>query len=349
MIPPFAAALTGDDEIGAWFTPQAELKAMLAFESALAGAQAACGLIPVEAKQAIETAIATFTPDIPALAAGLRQDGVLGPSLVAALRRAVAEPFAKYLHFGATSQDLADTALTLRLKSVLALFDDRLAGLITVLEELRAAQGTVRLMAHTRMQQALPFTVADKLATWLQPLPRHRARLAALAPRLLVVQLGGPVGTRAELRQLGDAVAAGLAHRLGLHDAACWHTSRDPIVELGNIAAMIGGAVGKIGADAALLAQTEVAALRIEGGGKSSAMAHKANPVTAELLVTLARYTSGLAGTLSGALVHENERSGTAWTLEWLILPPLLCAVGAALTQATSLSRRLRFIQATGP
>lgn len=349
MIQPFAAALAADDEIGVWFTPEAELTAMLAFEAALAGAQAACGLIPAEAEVAIATAIAAFTPDIPALAAGLRQDGVLGPSLIAALRRGVAEPCAKYLHFGATSQDIADTALTLRLKPVLALLDDRLAGLIIALEEVRAAQGAVRLMAQTRMQQALPFTVADKLATWLQPLPRHRARLAALAPRLLVVQLGGPVGTRAELRGQGDAVAAGLAQRLGLHDAACWHTSRDHIVELGSIAALIGGALGKIGADAALLAQTEVAALRIEGGGKSSAMAHKANPVTAELLVTLARYTSGLAGTLTSALVHENERSGAAWALEWLTLPPLLCAAGTALAQATSLARRLRFIQATGP
>jgi 3-carboxy-cis,cis-muconate cycloisomerase len=348
MTQPFAAALADDDEIGAWFTPHAELGAMLAFEAALAAAQAACGLIPARAAAAIETAVAGFVPDMDALAVGLRQDGVLGPSLVAALRQHVPEPHTKFLHFGATSQDITDTALTLRLKPVLALLDDRVAALIAALKDMRAAQGSVRLMAQTRMQQALPFTVADKLATWLQPLPRHRARLAALAPRLLVVQLGGPVGTRAELHGQGNAVATGLAQRLGLQEAPCWHNARDNIVELGNIAAMICGATGKIGADAGLLAQTALGALHIEAGGRSSAMTHKANPVTAELLVTLARYAGGLAGTLTTALVHENERSGAAWTLEWLTLPPLLCVAGAALAQATGLVRRLHFVRTAG-
>ena len=344
MTPTFAAAIAADAEIGAWFTPAAEVSAMLAFEAALAGAQSSCGLIPPAAAEAIEVACSGFQADMEALKAGLRQDGVLGPCFVATLRATVAAPYGQYLHFGATSQDITDTALTLRLKPVLDLLDGRLAALSEALAALRAAQGNVRLMAHTRMQRALPFTVADKVTSWLQPLLRHRGRLAALAPRLLAVQLGGPIGTRAELQGKGDTVAAGLAQRLGLQDAPCWHTARDSIVELGNLAAMICGAAGKIGADAALLSQTEIAALRIDGGGRSSAMAHKANPVTAEILVTLARYASSLAGGLATAMVHENERSGAAWTLEWLILPPLLVATGASLNNALSLANRMQFM-----
>jgi 3-carboxy-cis,cis-muconate cycloisomerase len=343
MTQPFAAALAADDDIAAWFTPAAEAKAMLAFEAALAGAQADCGLIPAAAAAAIAAACAAFEPDAAAMTKGLQRDGVLGPAFVDALRETIAATDRQYLHFGATSQDLSDTALTLRLLPVMALLDRRLAALMAALESLRDAQGSVRLMAHTRMQQALPFTASDKIAAWLQPLARHRLRLASLCPRLLVVQLGGPVGTRAELHGKGDAVAAGLAQRLGLQDAACWHTARDNIVELGNLSALICGSLGKIGADAGLLAQTEVAALSITGGGKSSAMPHKANPVSAEFLVALARYASGLSGTLATALVHENERSGAAWTLEWLTLPPLLGTAGAALNQAIRLVSQMRF------
>jgi 3-carboxy-cis,cis-muconate cycloisomerase len=345
---PFAAALAADAEIDACFTPQAELAAMLEFESALAAAQAESGLIPGVAAQAIATACRDFQPDMAALAAGLRQDGVLGPAFVAMLRKNIPESFAKFLHFGATSQDLTDTALTLRLKTILAILQSRLASLITALERLRAAQGAVTIMAHTRMQQALPFTADDKISTWLQPLRRHQARLAALGPRLLVVQLGGPVGTRGEMQGKGDEIATSLAALLGLNDAPCWHTARDNIVELGQIAALICGATGKLGADAALLAQTEIAALQVAGGGKSSAMAHKNNPVSAELLVALARHASGLAGTLSTSLVHENERSGAAWTLEWLTLPPLLSATGAALTGAADLVGRMHFLPSSG-
>ncbi len=344
MSPPFTAAFVADPEIEAWFAPEAEIKAMLAFETALAAAEAEAGLIPAAAAVAIDAACAAFVPDIATLTEGLIRDGVLGPAFVAALRQKVVEPYSRYLHFGATSQDVADSALTLRLKPVLALLDARLAALIAVLHEMSVAQGSIKLMAHTRMQAALPFTAADKLTNWQQPLLRHRARLAALGPRLLAVQLGGPVGTRAEFAGKGDAIAADLARRLGLSDAPCWHTARDNIVEFGQTLGLIAGALGKLGADTALMAQSEIGAVRMEGAGGSSAMAHKANPVTAELLVSLAHYTSGLSGTLCQALVHENERSGTAWAVELLTLPPLIFATGAALMHALNVAKRICFI-----
>lgn len=343
MTLPFTAALCADAEIESCLAPKAELEAMLAFETALADAQAEAGLIPAEAAAAIARGCAAFEANEAALASGLFKDGVLGPGFVKALRQSLPEAARPHLHFGATSQDITDTALTLRLKPVLMALDARLALLIDGLEALAREQGGLTLMAQTRMQAALPIKVYDKLKAWLRPLRRHQERLAALAPRLLVIQLGGPVGARKELGDKADAVAAGLALRLGLGNAPCWHTSRDNIVEFGGTLALVAGAVGKIGQDTALLAQTENGALKIAGGGSSSAMAHKANPVTAELLVALARYAAGLSGTLNQALVHENERSGAAWTLEWFTLPPLAVATGAALREAIGLVPRMQF------
>lgn len=141
---------------------------------------------------------------------------------------------------------------------------------------------------------------------------------------------------------LGDAIAAGMARQLDLGIAGPWQAARDPIVSLGNLLALISGSLCKIGADVALLAQNEVATIRLEGGGGSSAMAHKSNPVNAEVLVALARYNGCLAGTLQQAMVHEYERSGAAWTLEWLTLPPMLVTAGASLRLGQRLLDQLR-------
>ena len=337
------SALAGDPEVEAAFTDVAELAAMLRFEAALAEAEAAAGLIPPEAAARIAEACAAFAPDWPALRAGLARDGVVVPELVRQLRAAVGPPHAGSLHRGATSQDVIDTGLVLRLAPVLDLLDGRLDALDAALAALSARDGAAPLMAQTRMQRALPFTAADKVDTWRGPIPRHRARLADLRPRLLRLQLGGPVGTRAELGGAAEAVAAGMAGRLGLADAPAWHTQRDGIAEFGAWLALVAGGLGKLGQDVALMVQNEVGTVRLAGGGTSSAMAHKANPVPAELLVALARHVAGLSGTLASALVHENERSGAAWTLEWLVLPQMVMAAGAALRTALSLVANLSF------
>lgn len=343
MTQPFSAALCIDPEIEALFTPEAEFNAMLAFEVALAKAQAVAGLIPVEAAASIARACHQFPQNTALLTTRLMKDGVLGPGFIDSLRQTLPEDVKHYLHFGATSQDITDTALTLRLKSYLVVLEARLAALIEALEALCRAQGETKLMAQTRMQAALPITVEDKITSWLRPLRRHQERVAGLAPRLLVIQLGGPVGSRAELGEKAALIAAELARLLGLGDAPCWHTARDNIIELGAMLALIAGTLGKIGQDAALLAQSENGALKITGGGASSAMAHKVNPVAAEVLVALARYAGGLAGTLNQAMIHENERSGAAWTLEWFVLPPLAMATGMALNRAIELVLHMRF------
>jgi 3-carboxy-cis,cis-muconate cycloisomerase len=340
---PLLNALVGDEEVEALFTNEAELAAMVRVEAALANAQGAVGLIEKAAAERIGEACRTFAPDWPKLAEALARDGVVVPQFVKQLRAAVGEPHAGVVHLGATSQDITDTALILRLKAAVDIFGKRIDRLTEALRALKARDGSVRLVAHTRMQQALPFTAADKIDTWLHPLERHREALQHLAPRLLVLQLGGPVGTRGELKGQGDAVADAMAERLGLHSAPSWHSQRDRIGEFAAYLSLLSGTLGKIGQDVALMAQNEVAEVRLASGGGSSAMPHKSNPVAAEVLVALARFNAGLLGTIHQALVHENERSGAAWTLEWLVLPQMVVSAAAGLKKAELLLGQMSF------
>ena len=336
--------LLGDPYMAGQFSDEAELTGMLAFEAALAAAQAQVGLIPVEASLAITVACASYLVHPSELAAGMARDGLVVPALVASLRRSLAEPHRQWLHLGATSQDLIDTSLTLRLKPVTEELDRRLLVVIEALGRLKTAYGALPFMAQTRMQQALPMTIADRIEAWLRPIERHRERLTEISPRLLVVQFGGPIGVRGGLDGKGDAVAAGLAARLGLGNAPSWHSARDRIAEFAGWLSMVTGALGKIGQDVALMAQNEAGTAQIAGGGTSSAMAHKNNPVAAELLVTLARFNAGMLGTLHQCLVHENERSGAAWALEWMVLPQMAIATGASLRHARALLTGLQFV-----
>ncbi|HQZ12736.1 MAG TPA: 3-carboxy-cis,cis-muconate cycloisomerase [Devosia sp.] len=334
--------LLGDAETAAQLSPDAELTAILLFESALAIAEAAEGVIPAEAAAAITLKLANLTLDQDALRDGAAKDGVIIPALVAQLRAEVGEPFANFVHFGATSQDAVDTSLIIRLSAILTLFEQRLHAITERHLALAAAYGPKPLMARTRMQEALPITVADRIAAWQSPLDRALTRLDELRPRLLVLQLGGPVGTLGELGDKRDAVTRRLAEALGLgHRAQSWHTQRDAIAELGNWLSLVTGALGKIGQDVALMAQNPIGEIALAGAGGSSAMPHKQNPVKAEVLVALARYNAALLGGLHQSLVHEQERSGAAWTLEWLVLPQMLLCTGASLRTAIELQNSI--------
>ena len=337
-------ALLGDTEIEALLSDDAELAAMLAFESALAAAESEVGLLPADSAAAIKVACDAFVADRQRLASGMARDGVAVPALVSALREAVPAAHRASLHKGATSQDLVDTALVLRLRQVIDVLEKRLDLMLSRLRALQRVEGAVRLMAHTRMQAAMAFTAGDKIEAWAQPLLRHRARLAELRPRVLTLQFGGAIGVRGGLDGKGEAVARALAQRLNLRVGPAWHTARDTVAEFAGWLSMVTGALGKIGADVALMAQTEVGEAKLEGGGGSSAMPHKSNPVAAEVLVTLARFNAGMLGTLHQALVHEGERSGAAWTLEWMVLPQMAIAAGAALRHADAMLGSLHFI-----
>lgn len=335
--------LAGDPEVEALLGDEAQLAAMLTFEAALAAAEADAGLISAAAADAMARGIERFAPDWDDLAAGMARDGVVVPALVRQLRKAIGVPHAADLHRGATSQDVIDTALMMQLAKVLPILLGRVEDLERAFAALAERYGAQMLIAHTRMQAALPFTVADKLRTWSAPLERHREALTAIGREMLVIQLGGPVGDRASFDSKGELVARALTEKLQLGLVPPWHSMRDPIVTFGGRLAALAGSLGKFGADVALLAQSEVATIKLDVAGGSSAMPHKANPVAAELLVALARHTAGLSATLQHAMVHENERSGAAWTLEWLTLPPLVVSTGASLATANRLATGLSF------
>jgi 3-carboxy-cis,cis-muconate cycloisomerase len=340
---PWLSALLGDAEIAQYFAADAELQAMLAFEVALAKTEAEAGVIPTEAASAISRAARSFEPDMAALAQGTARDGMVVPEWVNQLRRAVGAPHDKHLHFGATSQDVLDTSLVLRLKPILEILDARIGALDARLSEMARSLGASPLMGRTRMQRALPITWGDKIESWRAALPRHRTRLQELKPRLLVVQFGGPVGTLEKLGDKGPAVVVSLARELGLGAPdGSWHMARDNLAEFAGWLSLLTGTLGKIGQDIALLAQNELGDVTVAGGGKSSAMPHKSNPVLAEILVTLARYNATQLSAMHQALVHEQERSGAAWTLEWMVLPPMVVAAAAALSRGLTLLNALQ-------
>ena len=341
---PLLSGLVGDEAVAQAVSFEAELRAMLDFEAALARAEAAEGLIPAEAADAIAAVCSSFEPDMASLAAGTQRDGMVVPDLVRQLRKAVGEPNAAHVHFGSTSQDVIDTALMLRLKPLLADFQGRLEALASALSRLADAEGDREIMGRTRMQRALPIRLGDRIATWLAPLESHLGRLTKMTPELLALQFGGPVGNRASLGDKGDVVAARLAAELGLESAnPVWHATRDRIAELAGWLSLVTGSLGKMGQDLAIMAQNEIGEVRFKTGGGSSAMAHKSNPVAAETLVALARFNATQISGMHHALIHETERSGAAWTLEWMILPQMMAATGGALRIAAGMLDDLEF------
>eukprot|EP00913_Durusdinium_trenchii_P004180 g3872.t1 len=314
---------------------------MLSFEAALAEACAAYGFIPTESASEIVAACAGLQPDLEELKAATARDGVVVPELIRQLRDSLSEASRRHVHFGATSQDVIDTSLMVRLKQVSAMFDFRLATLISGFEALSAANGDAAFMAHTRMQPALAITARDRIEAWRGPLLRHAERLQLILDRGFALQLGGPVGTLGSFGSRAGDVRMYVACKLALTNTLQYQSQRDRLIELSGLLAMITGSLGKFGQDVALLAQ-DGREILLSGGGGSSAMAHKQNPVSAEVLVSLARFNAVQAGGMQQAMVHEQERSGAAWTLEWLVLPPMVIATGAALRLAGDLLGKIR-------
>jgi len=335
---PILSGLLGDEEISALLSASPDLEAMGRFELALARAQATTGLIPMDAAEAISAALAAHVPDIAALRSATARDGVVVPQWVKQVRAALPEPVRPHFHFGATSQDVIDTSLILRLKTIAAILDGRLEALIAGLATLEDRFGHNRLMARTRMQDALEIEVRSRLADWRLPLERHRDRLAEIGPRLFVLQMGGAAGDRAQLGDKADEIVRLMAVELALAPSSkAWHSQRDGLFEFAGWLAQVSGSLGKIGQDAALMALAGPEHIVLSGGGGSSAMPHKSNPVAAEVLVSLARYNATLLGGMGQGLVHEQERSGAAWTLEWLVLPQMLMTAGSGLLLARKL------------
>lgn len=318
---------------------------MVAFETALAEAEGEAGLIPVEAANAIGEALARLVPDRDRLRIATARDGVVVPELVRQMRVAVGEAHGAHVHFGATSQDVIDTSLALRLGQVVAILDARLDALVQRLGVIEARDGAVETMAHTRMQAAIAVPAARKIASWRDPLERHRQKLAGIRNDVLVLTLGGAAGTLENLGNRAGDIARNMGAQLGLRVVERpRHNERDGLASLAGWLSLVTGSLGKMGQDIALMAQSEIGEVKLSSGGGSSAMPHKVNPVGAETLVTLARFNATLLAGMHQSLVHENERSGAAWTLEWMLLPQMAAAAGAATRTADQLLHAMSFV-----
>jgi 3-carboxy-cis,cis-muconate cycloisomerase len=318
---------------------------MLQVEAALAQAQARLGVIPAAAGAQIAAGAAALQPDFERLQAGTEKAGLPVVALVAQLRAQVGEEAAGYVHWGATSQDVVDTALVLQMRAGLALLEGRLARLSRALARLARRHRDTLMAARTRSQQALPMPFGLKVAGWLAPLLRHRQRLAQLRQRALVVQFGGAAGTLAALGDDGLAVQEALAAGLELAVPLMpWHTQRDTVAEVAGWLSLVSGSLAKMAQDVLLLAQTEVGEVRETAGrarGGSSTMPQKQNPVVSELILAAARSNAALLAAVHQAQVQEHERGTHGWEMEWLNLPPMFALSAAALEHALFLAENL--------
>ena len=335
-------ALFSDPDIAEAFSDAATIRAMLDVERALARVQARLGIIPEDAAERIAFVAGSYEPDIAGVAAGTEKSGVPIIPLVEQLRAAVGGEAAAYVHWGATSQDVVDTGLVLRLRGVAGLLAGKIEQLSGLLGKLADEHRGTVMAARTRSQQALPTSFGLKAAGWLSPLIDHATRLDEVRPRLLAVQFGGAVGTLAALGARGVEVMEGMGEELGLAvPAGPWHVRRDNLAEFAGWLSIVTGSLGKMGQDVILLAQSEIAEVRPGAGGGSSTMPQKSNPVACEVMVTAAGLNASLISAMHQAMIQEHERGGPGWQLEWLTLPQMAVATGAALNHAIAVIEML--------
>jgi 3-carboxy-cis,cis-muconate cycloisomerase len=324
------------------------LQHMLGFEAALARAEAATGVIPARAADPIAKACKAGSFDLDALAEAATRSGNLAIPLVKALTAHIAKAdpdAARYVHWGATSQDVIDTATMLGLRAAIdALLSDTDRA-IAGFAKLAAKHRDTAMVARTWLQHALPMPFGLKLAEYAAALHRSRARLQRLRSEGLALQFGGAAGTLAALGDKGLLVAEKLAQELELPlPDAPWHTHRDRIAEAASVFAILAGTCGKIARDLQLMMQTDVAEAfepSGEGRGGSSTMPHKRNPVAAATALAAATMAPGLAATIFAAQVQDHERSAGPWHAEWPTLPMLLLVTSGALAATVDIAEGL--------
>lgn len=340
---PLYARLFGDDDAARLFSDSAEVRAMLLVEGALAKVQGELGVIPAESAAFLHRASFEVQIDPAALASETAVNGVPVPALVAAFRTACNAPdHAAFAHWGATSQDIMDTALALRLKRLIEMWETRLDHLLASLAGLAETHADLPMAARTYGQLATPTSFGAVVASWGWPLRAQRAALAGVRSAVLQVSLSGAAGTLSAMGEAGPAVRVGLARALGLADPGhSWHSDRTGLGALAGWMATTVAVLGKLGEDLILLTQSGLAEVRISGAGGSSTMPQKQNPVGPSVLVALARQVIALAGVLQGAGSHRQQRDGAAWFSEWLSLPQACILISRALGLALDLAGRI--------
>ncbi len=357
------SAISSTEAMQSIFSARATVQRMLDVEAALARSLATAGVIPASAATSWIRCCHAEQIDLVALTAEAGAAGNLAIPLVRQLTAAVAmlDPeAARYVHWGATSQDVIDTGRVLQLRAATELIQDDLAALANSLAGLAQRYRDTPMIGRTWLQHALPITFGLKAAGWLDAVMRHQQRLLEYRARSCVLQFGGAAGTLASLGDRADSVAQAMASDLGLAlPNMPWHAHRDRLVECATQLAGLTGTLGKIARDIALMSQTEVAEVSEPNGpgrGGSSSMPHKRNPVGCAGVLAAATRMPALAATMLSALPNEHERALGGWQSEWETLPEMVALCAAALAQLRTVieglqvdpQRMRRNIDATG-
>ncbi|MFD2419415.1 class-II fumarase/aspartase family protein [Amycolatopsis pigmentata] len=337
----------GTPEMRAVFSDQAYVETIVRVEVALARAQARAGVIPREAADAIAERCAPARLDRDRLR---RETDTVGYPILPTVRQLAEQcgDVGGFLHWGATTQDIMDTALILQCAEGLTLVTGALDRLRARLRALAEEHIDTVTAGRTHLQHALPITFGHRVAVWLSALDRHAERLSAVRERDLMVQFGGAAGTLASLGpgKEGLRVRAGLAAELGLRDPEItWHSARDGLAEIVGLLAAIGASAGKIGSDVAMSCSTEFGELAepfVPGRGASSTMPQKRNPISSEIMVATAKLLRDKSSAMLDAMIHDFERATGPWHVEWAVIPEAFLLLSSSLYQAEQVMAGLR-------
>ena len=340
---PLYARLFDTGEAGRLFTDSAAVRAMLLVEGALAKVQGGLGVIPEISAAAIHRASLEIAVDPGALARATGENGVSVPGLVAAFRDEMQAPeHAQYLHWGATSQDIIDTGLMLRLRQALALAEADLKEIIRALGREAEEHAHLPMVARTYGQQATPTSWGAVLAGFGAPLCDAAAALQPLRASSLWVSLSGAAGTGEALGAKAPETRKRLAEALGLGDPGrSWHTDRAPVLRIADWQGQVMAALSHMGQTLLALTATEVGEVSLGAAGASSTMPQKQNPVGPSAMVALGHHFTGLRATLQAAAAHQHQRDGAAWFAEWMAVPQLALSLAAALQHGRKITAGL--------
>jgi 3-carboxy-cis,cis-muconate cycloisomerase len=319
------------------FSDMSLISAYAEVEVALAKAEARCGVIPAAAAKEIaeRTDVAALDFEL------LRQEtDIVGYPILPLVHQMAKQcgEAGRYVHWGATTQDIMDSAVVLQMRKGLAIVERDIVDLRGVLADLSRRYRDTPMAGRTHLQQALPVTFGYKTAIWLAMFDRHAERLAQLKPRVLVGQFAGAAGTLASLGDKGFEVQKALCEELALAvPVSTWHVARDGFAEVVNFLALVTGSLGKIALDIMLMASTEFAELYepfVKGRGASSTMPQKRNPISSELMLAAAKAVRAHAGLMGDAMVQDLERASGPWHAEWIAIPESFVLTAGSLNQA---------------
>jgi 3-carboxy-cis,cis-muconate cycloisomerase len=327
----------GTGPMRAVFSDHALIGRYIEAEIGLAKAEARCRVIPAEAAEQIAARCDLDALDFDRLR---HETDIVGYPILPLVHQLVEQcgEAGRYVHWGATTQDIMDTAVVLQVREALRIVEQDIAALRGILTDLARKHRDTPMAGRTHLQQALPVTFGYKVAIWLAMFDRHAERLEQLKPRVLVGQFAGAAGTLASLGDKGFEVQEALMEELGLGvPISTWHVARDGFAETLNLLGLITGSLGKIAYDVMLMASTEFAEVYepfVKGRGASSTMPQKRNPISSELMLAASKGVRQHAGLMLDAMIHDFERATGPWHAEWIAIPESFVLTAGALHQA---------------